>query len=100
MGQMTKIAASRGIWIVLAIIVLTTVAVTTRSAFKQQSNMVVIRLPGHRWFGDPQPAQAFASEDLPYAWLSTAAYGSPTSTKPDEKAKFTEGKAALGDQWF
>lgn len=61
--------------------------------------MVVIRLPGHRWFGDPQPAQAYASEDLPYAWLSTAVYGSPTSTKPDEKARFTEGKAALGDQW-
>jgi hypothetical protein len=55
--------------------------------------MVVIRLPGHRWFGDPQPAQAFASEDLPCAWLSTAAYGSETSTKSDEKAKFTEGEA-------
>ena len=96
---MIKIAASQWIWIALAIIVLIAVAVTTRPAFKQQSNMAVVRLPGHRWFGDPQPAQACASEDLPYAWLSTAVYGSPTSTKPDEKAKFTEGKAALGDQW-
>jgi hypothetical protein len=96
---MIMIAVSHRSWIVLAIIILITVAVTTRPAFRQQSNMVVIRLPGHRWFGDPQPAQAYASEDLPYAWLSTVAYGSPTSTKPDEKAKFTKGKAALGDQW-
>lgn len=99
MDRMIKTAAFQWSWITLAIIVFITVAVTTRPAFKQQSNMVVIRLPGHRWFGDPQPAQAFASEDLPYAWLSTAAYGSPTSTKPDEKAKFTKGKAALGDKW-
>ena len=96
---MIKIAVSRRIWIALAIIVLITVAVTTRPAFKQQSNMVVIRLPGHRWFGDPLPAQVYASEDLPYAWLSSAAYGSPTSTNPVEKAKFIEGKTALGDRW-
>jgi hypothetical protein len=61
--------------------------------------MVVIRQPGHRWFGPPQRAQASAAEDLPYAWLSTAAYGSPTSTKAAEITKFKEGSAGLGDQW-
>ena len=96
---MIKIAASQWICIALAIIALIAVAVTTRPAFKQQSNMVVVRLPGHRWFGDPQPTQACASDDLPYAWLSTAVYGCPTSTKPDEKAKFTERKAALFYEW-
>jgi hypothetical protein len=61
--------------------------------------MVVIRQPGHRWFGPPQRAQASAAEDLPYAWLSTAAYGSPTSTKAAEITKFKEGSAGLSDQW-
>jgi hypothetical protein len=87
------------IWITLAVVVLTTAAVTTRPAFKQKSDEVVIRLPGHRWFGPVQSAQPSAAEDLPYAWLSTAAYGSPTSTNADEISKFKEGKAGLGDQW-
>lgn len=96
---MLKEVISHWGWISLAVIALITAAVTTRPAFKQQSNMVVIRQPGHRWFGPPQPAQAYAAEDLPYAWLSTAAYGSPTSTKAAEITKFKEGSAGLGDQW-
>jgi hypothetical protein len=88
------------VWITIAVIILITVAVTARPAFKQQSNEVVIRCPGHRWFGPPQPAQPFAAEDLPYAWLSTAAYGSPTSTKAEEVSKFSEARASLGDHWL
>lgn len=96
---MLRSAASHWVWIALAVIALVTIAVTTRPAFKQQSNMVVIRKPGHRWFGAPQSAQISAAEDLPYAWLSTAAYGSPNSTKADEIAKFKAGKDGLGDRW-
>jgi hypothetical protein len=96
---MLKEAVSHWGWISFAVIALITAAVTTRPAFKQPSNMVVIRKPGHRWFGPPQPAQACAAEDLPYAWLSTAAYGSPTSTKAADSTKFQEGSAGLGDLW-
>jgi hypothetical protein len=92
---MLKEVISHWGWISLAVIALITAAVTTRPAFKQQSNMVVIRQPGHRWFGPPQPGQAYAAEDLHYAWLSTAAYGSPTSTKAAEITKFKEGSAGL-----
>jgi hypothetical protein len=96
---MIKFAASHWVLIALAFILLVTIAVTTRPAFKQPSNMVVIRLPGHRWFGDPQPAQASAAEDLPYAMLSFAAYADPSSENQKDVATLREAQAGLGEQW-
>jgi hypothetical protein len=95
---MLQEAVSHWGWIWFAVIALITAAVKTRTAFKQQSNMVVIRQPGHRWFGPSQPAQDSAAEDLHYAWHSMAAYGSPGSTKAAEIIKFKEDSAGLGDQ--
>jgi len=96
---MSKIVASRWPLIAFGFIALVTIAVTTRPAFKQQSSMVVVRLPGHRWFGDPEPAQASAAEDLPYALLSFSAYADPSSRDEKDVATLTEAQTGLGAQW-
>jgi hypothetical protein len=61
--------------------------------------MVVIRLPGHRWFGEPQRAQACAAKDAPYALLSFAAYASPSSKEAKDVSTFEEVSAGLGERW-
>jgi hypothetical protein len=97
---MLRNAALHWGWIALAVIALMTVAVTIRPAFRQPSNMVVIRRPGHRWFGDPQPAQASAAEDLPYALLSYVAYASPSSKEAKDVCVFNEAHDELGPDWY
>jgi hypothetical protein len=48
--------------------------VASRPAFRQQSNEVVIREPGKRSLGRPQPVAPEARTDMEFAWLSQAAY--------------------------
>jgi hypothetical protein len=43
--------------------------VISRPAFRQKSNTVVIRQPGCRFLGAPQPAQPEADTDFDYALL-------------------------------
>ena len=50
-------------------------------AFPQRPDQVVIRRPGQRMFGPPEPLDEIGAEDLPFALLSQAAY----KHKPDAK---------------
>jgi hypothetical protein len=56
------------------IILITFWRVASRPAFRQKSNEVVIREPGKRSLGQPQPVASEAWTDLEFAWLSQAAY--------------------------
>jgi len=64
------------------------IRVATRSAFRQRPDQVVIRRPGQRMFGAPEPLGTTGIEDLPYALLSQAAY----RRKPDAK-QVTDGES-------
>ena len=48
--------------------------VRSRPAYRQTANEVVIRQPGDRFLGPPQPAAEEAKADLQFAWLSQVAY--------------------------
>lgn len=61
--------------------VLAFIRIATRPAFRQRPDQVVIRRPGQRMFGAPEPLGAVGTEDLPFALLSQAAY----KHKPDAK---------------
>jgi hypothetical protein len=73
------------LWVALAIVILITLAVVTRPAFQQKNNEVVVRQPGSRWLGPRKPAQPFASEDFPYAFLSSSAYCLPAPAVNDPR---------------
>jgi hypothetical protein len=67
------------IWSVLSVIGLLLFSIYlwglfSRPAFQQKVDEVVIREPGERFLGPPQPATAEARKDLEFAWLSEAAY--------------------------
>ena len=83
------------VWVAVAIIVLIAAVVVSRPAFWQKPNMVVVRKPGNRFLGQPQPAQAFAAEDLPYALLSVSAYSYPAK----DQLACSDVSAGLGEQW-
>lgn len=61
--------------------VLAFLRIAMRPAFRQRPDQVVIRRPGQRMFGAPEPLGATGAEDLPFALLSQAAY----KHKPDAK---------------
>lgn len=73
------------------------IVVVSRAAFRQKPNTVVIREPGHRLLGPPQPAQPLAAEELPYAFLSAAAYGAIPKDKPDTETPCIDANLALED---
>src|SRR5438105_9195418 len=62
------------------------------AALRQTAADVVIREPGHRALGAPQPAQPEAQKDLEFAWLSESAYG---KTSAGRKQKQKETPATL-----
>ncbi|HKT25235.1 MAG TPA: hypothetical protein VJR04_11565 [Terriglobales bacterium] len=67
---------------ILAVIgVLAFLRVAMRPAFRQRPDEVVVRGPGQRMFGAPEPLERIGREDLPFALLSQAAY----ERKPDAK---------------
>jgi hypothetical protein len=87
------------VWIALFSIVLAVLAVvTSRPAFRQKRNSVVIRKPGHRFLGAPQPAQREAAIDLDYALLSLAAYGDIKRNKADKEAPRIDAKEFLDNE--
>src|SRR5437660_4297317 len=43
-------------------------------AYRQKSNETVVREPGARFLGPPQPVAPEARRDLEFAWLSESAY--------------------------
>lgn len=49
------------------------------AGLQQTSSDVVIRQPGDRMLGSPQPARPEAIKHLEFAWLSEAAYGNTTA---------------------
>jgi hypothetical protein len=67
--------------ILVVLVLLAFIRVATRPAFRQRSDQVVIRRPGQRMFGAPEPLCTTGPEDLPFALLSQAAY----QRKPDAK---------------
>src|SRR5438270_1630955 len=67
--------------IVIVLGVLALIRMATRPAFRQRPDQVVIRRPGQRMFGAPEPLDTAGREDLPFALLSQAAY----RRKPDAK---------------
>jgi hypothetical protein len=63
------------ILIVVAVLVFAAVLfVRNRPAYQQSGAEVVIREPGDRLLGSPQPVGPEAQQDLRFAWLSQAAY--------------------------
>jgi hypothetical protein len=56
---------------------------------------VVIREPGRRFQGQPQPALSAAADDLDYALFSLAAYGDVKKDKPDEEQPCLDAKKIL-----
>ncbi len=72
--------------------------VMSRSAFWQKPGTVVTRLPGHRFLGQPQPAQPQAAVDLDYALLSVAAYGDIKKKKPDKEEPCIDAKKVLKNE--
>jgi hypothetical protein len=69
--------------------------VMSRPAFRQKPDTVVIREPGHRFLGSPQPAQSEAANDLDYAMLSQAAYGDIESDKPTKEEPCIDAERIL-----
>jgi hypothetical protein len=87
------------VWIAVFVIVLVVLLVVIgRPAFRQKSNTVVIRKPGHRFLGTPQPAQPEAATDLDYALLSQAAYGDLTKDKPGQEEPCVDAKKILASE--
>ena len=84
-------------WIALASVVSLTAVVASRPAFRQKKNQVVIRRPGCRWFGPPEKAQSLAAEDLPFALISVAAYGSANDSSPMYTEYYTYAVPQLVD---
>jgi hypothetical protein len=74
---------------------LITAVVISRPAFRQKPDTVVIRKPGRRFLGPPQPAQPEATVDLDYALLSLAAYGDIEKKKPDKEPSRIDAKQVL-----
>lgn len=83
---------------VFAIVLVALLIVMTRPAFRQKPDTVVIREPGHRFLGPPQPAQPEAAIDLDFALLSQAAYGGIKKDKPDKEAPCIDAKMVLEDE--
>jgi hypothetical protein len=69
--------------------------VASRPAFRQKSDEVVIREPGKRSLGTPQPVAPEAQKDLEFAWLSQAAYEHATDGKHDGPVGCPNADAAL-----
>jgi hypothetical protein len=70
------------VWIApFSIGLLISAVVMSRPAFRQRPGFVVIRKPGCRFLGHPQPVQPEASIDLDYALFSLAAYGDVKKNK-------------------
>ena len=56
------------------------------ASLRQTKADVVVREPGARMLGAPEPAQPEASRDLEFAWLSEAAYGNTPAGQDEKKA--------------
>lgn len=75
--------------LVVALLVLslpTYIRIRRSPAYRQKATQVVIRQPGQRLLGRPEPIMLTGPEDLPFALLSQAAY----QRKPDAKGEKTE----------
>lgn len=72
------------ILVAVGIIVLLTGLLVESPAFRQKSDEVVVREPGKRLLGPPQPIWTTGREHLPFALLSQAAYErKPKIENPD-----------------
>lgn len=91
--------AQHRVWIALLMIgIVVLLVVMSRPAFRQKPGSVVIREPGHRFLGEPQPALSEARDDLDYALLSLAAYGDVKKDKPDQEQPSLDAKKILETQ--
>lgn len=64
-------------------------------AYRQKSNEVVIREPGMRLLGPPQPVADEARKDVEFAWLSQAAYQRESGNKSSQAGSCTDADLAL-----
>jgi hypothetical protein len=73
------------LYVIVALLVVSLPAyirIRSSPAYRQKATQVVIRQPGQRLLGPPEPIILTGPEDLPFALLSQAAY----QRKPDAKA--------------
>jgi pimeloyl-ACP methyl ester carboxylesterase len=73
------------LYVIVALVVVSLAAyirIRSSPAYRQRATQVVIRQPGQRLLGRPEPMVLTGPEDLPFALLSQAAY----QRKPDAKA--------------
>jgi hypothetical protein len=75
--------------------------VASRPAFSQKADEVVIREPGNRSLGPPQPVAPEARKDLDFAWLSEASYQRMSGEKPSDPIGCPNADSALQNGgWF
>jgi hypothetical protein len=70
----------------VVLVVATVVFVVRRPAYRQTAKQVVIRVPGDRLLGPPEPVAPEALKDLEFAWLSQDAYQKITSADTSQSA--------------
>jgi hypothetical protein len=93
-----KLAQHPAVTAALAIALVVLLIVMVSPAFWQKPDKVVIRKPGCRFLGPPQPAQPEAAIDFDYALLSLAAYGDVKKDKPDKEEPCINARAVLEDE--
>ncbi|MFL6439910.1 MAG: lipase family protein [Terriglobales bacterium] len=81
--------------LLVLLVLMAFVRVVTRPAFRQRSDQVVIRRPGQRMFGAPEPLGTAGLEDLPFAFLSQAAYQHKPDAKQEKAGDCVDPDAAL-----
>jgi len=81
--------------ILVLLVLMALLRVAVSPAFRQRSDEVVIRRPGQRIFGAPEPLGAAGLEDLPFAFLSQAAYQHKPDAKQEKAGDCVDPDAAL-----
>jgi hypothetical protein len=81
--------------ILVLMVLLALIRVATRPAFWQRSDQIVVRRPGQRMFGRPEPIVTTGLEDLPFALLSQAAYQRKSDAKQVKTGESLDPDVAL-----
>jgi Lipase (class 3) len=83
--------------IIAVLILMVCIRLVKSPAFWQKSNEVVIREPGGRFLGPPQPVISEARNDLEFAWLSEAGYQRIPDNKNNHVGSCQDADSALHD---
>lgn len=86
--------------VIVVFVLIIYLRIAHRPAFRQNSKEVVIREPGERYLGPPQPVCAEARKDLDFARLSESAYDKVKADKSQQvSADSAVDKALRAEKW-